>query len=224
MLLIVDKSKGFFEYGPVAFAQLPVLMSLALLSYGLRYLRWFWLLGAEASSTRVDRLMSAFVFERALNLAVVLVLTAIFVADKHMFWLAASLVSLFLISLVVAGLYPEVLRRLSVFCVEKQWMRFSRLFEFLANVLRAYRSWIKPRPMMISLIIEEAACLVTSSAFVHLLDRLNIEMPWFAAFSLYLMAMLVGAASMLPGGIDSSDMTRHMKQQGCRFAREKDVA
>ena len=32
VLLMADKSKGFFEYGHLALAQLPVLMSLALLS------------------------------------------------------------------------------------------------------------------------------------------------------------------------------------------------
>lgn len=48
LLLMADKSKVFFEYGPVALAQLPVLMSLALLSYGLRYKRWYCLLKSRA--------------------------------------------------------------------------------------------------------------------------------------------------------------------------------
>lgn len=80
--------------------------------------------------------MSAFVFERAFDLAVVFVLATIFIADEQMFWLAASFVLMFLVALVVAGLYPEILIRLSIFCVQKQWMRWSRVFEFLANVLR----------------------------------------------------------------------------------------
>lgn len=241
VLLMADKSKGFFVYGPVALAQLPVLMSLALLSYGLRYTRWYCLLkwsgypgpvlsgwwaylsgfaltatpGKVGELLRIryfgrlgvsaDRVMSAFVFERALDLAVVFVLAAMFIADERMFWLAASFVSLFLVALVVAGLYPEILMRLSVFCVQKQWIRSSRLFEFLANVLQGCRAWIKPWPMVISLIIGAAAWLLTSFAFVYLLDRLHIQMPWLAALSTYPMAMLAGASSMLPGGVGSTE-------------------
>jgi len=241
VLLMADKSKGFFEYGPVALAQLPVLISLALLSYGLRYVRWYCLLkwsgypgpvlggwwaylsgfaltatpGKVGELLRIryfgrlgvsaDRVMSAFVFERALDLIVVFALAAIFIADVRMFWLAASFVSLFLVALVVAGLYPEILMRLSVFCVQNQWMKFSRLFEFLAKVLRSCRACIKPWPMVISLTIGAAAWLLTSFAFVYLLNRLDIQMPWLAALSTYPMAMLAGAASMLPGGVGSTE-------------------
>jgi len=113
--------------------------------------------------------------------------------------------ALFLGVLVVAGLYPEIPRRLSGFCVQKQWMRSSRLFEFLAKVLQGCRAWIKAWPMVISLMIGAAAWLLTSFAFVYLLDRLDIQMPWLAAFSTYPMAMLAGAASMLPGGVGSTE-------------------
>lgn len=241
LLLRVDYSKGFFDYGLLALSQLPGLMFCALLSYGLRYLRWYCLLkwsgypgpvlggwwaylsgfaltatpGKVGELLRIryfsrlgvsaDRVMSAFVFERALDLAVVFVLAAMFVADERMFWLAASFVSLFLVALAVAGLYPEILRRLSVFCVQKQWMRSSRLFEFLTNVLQGCRAWIRPWPMVISLMIGVAAWSLTSFAFVYLLDRLDIKMPWLAALSTYPMAMLAGAASMLPGGVGSTE-------------------
>jgi uncharacterized protein (TIRG00374 family) len=241
VLLMADKSKGFFEYSSVALAQLPVLMSLALLSYGLRYVRWYCLLkwsgytgpvlggwwaylsgfaltatpGKVGELLRIryfgrlgvcaDRVMAAFVFERALDLIVVFALAAIFIADTRMFWLAASFVALFLVALVVAGFYPEILMRLSVLCVQKQWMRSSRLFEFLANMLRGCRAWIKPLPMVISLMIGAAAWSLTSLAFVYLLYRLNIQMPWLAALSTYPMAMLAGAASMLPGGVGSTE-------------------
>lgn len=241
VLLMADKSKGFFDYGPVALAQLPVLMFLALLSYGLRYVRWYWLLkwsghpapvligwwaylsgfaltatpGKVGELLRIryfgrlgvtaDRVMSAFVFERALDLAVVFSLAAIFIADVRMFWLAASFVALFLVALIVVGLYPETLRRLSVFCAQKRWMKFSRSFEFLGKVLQGCRAWIKPWPMMISLMLGVAAWSLTAFAFVYLLDRTNIQLPWLAAFSTYPMAMLAGAASMLPGGVGSTE-------------------
>jgi uncharacterized protein (TIRG00374 family) len=241
VLLMADKSKGFFEYGPVAIAQLPALMSLALVTYGLRYLRWYWLLrwsgdhapalsgwwaylsgfaltatpGKVGELLRIryfgrlgvgaDRVMSTFVFERALDLIVVFALAAMFIADIRMFWLATLFVTLFLVALVVAVLYPEKLMRLGVFCLQKQWVRAFRLFEFLAKVLQGCRSWIKPWPIVVGLMIGLAAWSLTSLAFVYLLDHLDIHMPWFAAFSTYPMAMLAGAASMLPGGVGSTE-------------------
>lgn len=241
VLLMADKSKGFFEYGPVALAQLPVLMSLALMSYGLRYVRWYCLLrwsghagpvlsgwwaylsgfaltatpGKVGELLRIryfgrlgvsaDRVMAAFVFERALDLIVVFALATIFIADTRMFWLASSFVSLFLVALVVAGLFPKILMRLSFLCMQKQWMRLTRLFDFLAKVLQGCRAWFRPWPMVFSLMIGGAAWLLTSYAFVYLLDSLDIQMQWLAALSTYPMAMLAGAASMLPGGVGSTE-------------------
>jgi len=46
-----------------------------------------------------------------------------------------------------------------------------------------------------------------SLACVHLLHQLNILLPFQTALSLYPIAMLVGAASMLPGGIGSTEAT-----------------
>jgi uncharacterized protein (TIRG00374 family) len=256
VLLMADKNKGFFEYGFAALEQLPVLMSLALVSYGLRYLRWYWLLrwsgdhvpalsgwwaylsgfaltatpGKVGELLRIryfghlgvgaDRVMSAFVFERALDLIVVFALAAMFIADIRMFWLATLFVALFLVTLVVAGLYPEILMRLGVFCLQKQWVRASRLFEFLAKVLQGCRAWIKPWPMVIGLMIGLAAWSLTSLAFVYLLDRLDIQMPWLAAFATYPMAMIAGAASMLPGGVGSTEaaIVLQMKWHGVETA------
>lgn len=241
MLLVADKNKGFFDYWPTALAQLPVLMSLALLSYGLRYLRWYWLLkwsghpvpalsgwwaylsgfaltatpGKVGELLRIryfgrlgisaDRVMSAFVFERALDLVVVFFLAAMFVPEVHMLWLAFSFVALFLVALVVAGVYPEQLKRFGLYCLQSRRIKFYRFFEFLANVLLGCRSWIRPGPMVIGLFLGGVAWSFTSFAFVYLLDHLNIQMPWVTAFSMYPMAMLVGAASMLPGGVGSTE-------------------
>jgi uncharacterized membrane protein YbhN (UPF0104 family) len=241
MLLIVDKNKGFFEYAALAMYQLPALMSFALLSYFLRYLRWHLLLrlsghpgpffcgwwaylsgyaltatpGKVGELLRIryfhrlgisaDRVTSAFVFERALDLAVVFALASIFIADVSMFWLAATFVSLFLVSLIVAGLYPEILMRMSAFCVQKRWLDLSRVCEFIANILIGCRFWISPVPLLLGLVLGGAAWSVTAFTFVYLLYHLDINMPWLAAFSTYPMAMLAGAASMLPGGVGSTE-------------------
>jgi uncharacterized membrane protein YbhN (UPF0104 family) len=58
--------------------------------------------------------------------------------------------------------------------------------------------------MVFSLMIGGAAWLLTSYAFVYLLNSLDIQMPWLASLATYPMAMLTWAASMLPGGVGST--------------------
>lgn len=241
ILLLADKNKGFFDYANAALAQLPVLMSLALFSLGLRYVRWYWLLrwsgnfcpvlggwwaylsgfaltatpGKVGELLRIryfdrlavsaDRVMSAFVFERALDVIVVFFLAVIFIADMRIFGLAASFASLLLLSLVLAGLNPEKFIRLSCYCLEKKWLRFMRIFDFLANVFVGCRVWIRLGPVVVSLIMGAAAWALNAYSFVYLIDNLDIQLPLLAAFSTYPMSMLAGAASMLPGGVGSTE-------------------
>ena len=47
------------------------------------------------------------------------------------------------------------------------------------------------------------AWLVSSLSFVYLLNQLQIQMPFIQALASYPLAMLAGAASMIPGGVGS---------------------
>jgi uncharacterized protein (TIRG00374 family) len=47
---------------------------------------------------------------------------------------------------------------------------------------------------------------LTSYGFLMLLDYLGLSVPFLAAFAIYPLAMLVGAASMLPGGLGSTEI------------------
>lgn len=241
VLLMADKSKGFFEYGALALTQLTVIIPLSLLSYFLRYLRWYWLLTWSGNSVpflggwwaylsgfaltaspgkvgellriryfsrfgiSAERVISAFVFERSLDLAVVFFFAAMVIPDLQMIWLAFSITVLFLVSLFVAVIHHKKITQLGLYFMQKRWLEMSRFFKFLANVLESCGSWIKLPPMIIGLTIGVAAWSVTSFSFVYLLDQLNIQIPWLDAFSMYPIAMLTGAASMIPGGFGSTE-------------------
>ncbi len=150
ILIRLSKDDGEGRFLSLAFSQLPVLMSLALLSYGLRYARWYWLLkwaGYEVHLLRgwlaylsgfaltatpgkvgeliriryferlgvaADKVMSAFVFERALDILVVFALAVVFIVDLHIFRLVFSFVSFFSIVLFVIFIFSARLNRLNV--------------------------------------------------------------------------------------------------------------
>ncbi len=241
MLLLVDARKGFFEFLPLALAQLPVLMSLALLSYGLRYARWFYLLRSCGShvplwqgwlaylsgfaftatpgkvgelvriryfgrlQVNASRVMSAFVFERALDLVVVLGLASLWIADQQMMGLAAAFVCLVLLVVSMLVLRPAWTGALSAGFAARGWVRLARLFDFMADAFAGCRVWLKPWPLLVSVLCGVCAWSVTAYSFVHLLNALRLDVPWLAAFSAFPLAMLAGAASMLPGGVGSTE-------------------
>jgi uncharacterized protein (TIRG00374 family) len=60
-------------------------------------------------------------------------------------------------------------------------------------------------PLLISFILGFAAWSITAFAFVYLLDALSLNFLWMNSFSIYPLAMLAGAASMLPGGVGSTE-------------------
>lgn len=241
MLLYVDAKKGFWEFLPTALAQLPVLMSLALLSFGLRYVRWFYLLrlsgchvpvwrgwlaylsgfaftatpGKVGELVRIryfgrlqvdaSRVMSAFVFERALDLVVVLGLASLWVADHQMLGLAAAFVGVILLIVCLVVLRPAWTGALGAGLAVRGWLRLARLLQFMAEAFAGCLVWVKPWPLLISVLLGMGAWSFTAYAFVHLLDSLRLDVPWLAAFSGYPLAMLAGAASVMPGGVGSTE-------------------
>jgi len=241
MLLLVDSKKGFFEYLPTAMAELPELIFFALVSFILRYGRWFYLLRLSGSHVPVWRgwlaylsgfaftatpgkvgelvriryfgrlqvkasgVMSAFVFERALDLVVVLGLASLWIADHQMLGLAAVFVCLVLLVVSMLVFRPAWTGALSAGFAARGWFRLARLLHFMADAFAGCRVWFKPWPLLVSVLCGVCAWSVTAYSFVHLLNALRLDVPWLAAFSAYPLAMLAGAASMLPGGVGSTE-------------------
>lgn len=240
-LLIIDAQRGFFEFLSIAFTHLPVLMSLALISYGIRYFRWFLLLRWTGIMTPVwsgwlaylsgfaltatpgkvgellriryfgflgvspSRVMSAFVFERALDLIAVFCLASLFVVDQQMLGLAAIFVVIFLFIVSLIIFRPAWLHSLGLILDAKGWSVLSRLVFFIAQALAGCKIWVKPWPILISFSLGLCAWLVTAYTFVYLIEVMRVEIPAFNAFSIYPLAMLAGAASMIPGGVGSTE-------------------
>jgi len=65
--------------------------------------------------------------------------------------------------------------------------------------------WLKPMDLLVSLTAGTLAWGLTSYAFVLLIEHLGINVPTLLALSIYPVAMLAGAASMIPGGFGSTE-------------------
>lgn len=153
-----------------------------------------------------SRVMSAFVFERALDLVVVFCLAAFWAVDTQMFAVAATFVGTFLIVVGSVMFKPKLLEVLSIAFFDNGWLRSGRLLRFVAQAMAGCSVWLRPVPLLSSLLLGFGAWCITALAFVYLLKTLQLQVPILAAFAAYPLAMLAGAASMLPGGVGSTEV------------------
>jgi uncharacterized protein (TIRG00374 family) len=149
----------------------------------------------------------AFVYERALDLVVVLILSSLIIARPELFVIAMSFVIIFLGLLVLLALNPKLLTYCSSCLKQRSWCRLSNLILTVRDGLTSCRTWLSPLDLLIAFACGFAAWGITSYGFMWLLSDLGISIPPLGAFTIYPLAMLAGAASMLPGGVGSTELT-----------------
>lgn len=164
-------------------------------------IRYFHPMGVPA-----EKVVSAFVLERMLDLLVVLALAAL-AARGHD--LLPSVVMFVLGILCVVALIASQPRRL--LCVSDglrhRGMRAAaRFLEVLAHGFAGARVWLNPTDLLVACTTGLFAWGITAWSFYLLLEYLNLHVPLWEALPLYPLAMLAGVATMLPGGIGSTEI------------------
>jgi len=149
--------------------------------------------------------LSAFVYERVFDLIVVLCLAGIAAANFGVFPVVAVFVVLVLSTVFLLAKYPDRVLRMAGYLERRHLLRLARLTEVFARGFAQTAVWLTPLDLLVSLVAGLLAWGLTAYAFVLLLDQLGLGVPALLAFSLYPVAMLAGAASMLPGGIGSTE-------------------
>ena len=147
--------------------------------------------------------VSAFIYERMLDLVVILILCGFALVTFQGRIQVLSFVIFIVLGIVFMVRNPMLLDRV---------MNMFRLNKFFSDLVTVFKSgvlgielWSKWPDFLISLTLGLVAWTITSFSFVLLLDSLSIEIPILLAISIYPLAMLVGAASMLPGGLGSTE-------------------
>jgi uncharacterized protein (TIRG00374 family) len=149
----------------------------------------------------------AFVYERALDLIVVLVLASLAISRKDLLVIAIIFVLIFIVLLVIVASNSKWLTRVSTVFKGRSWFRLEKIALTIRDGLTSCRSWFTPLDLAVSMGLGLAAWGMTSYAFMWLLNDLAIPISPLAAFTIYPLAMLAGAASMLPGGVGSTELT-----------------
>lgn len=165
-------------------------------------IRYFTKVGVPANIS-----FGAFIYERALDLIVVLFLASLAIGRQDLLLLALSFVIIFLGLIVGITLNPSLLTKLSKFFNQLSWFWLEKPILVVRDGLTSCRFWLTPLDLTVSLICGLTAWTLTSYGFMWLLSDLGVSIQPLEAFTIYPMAMLVGAASMLPGGVGSTELS-----------------
>jgi len=149
----------------------------------------------------------AFIYERALDLIVVLLLASLVISRPDLLILALIFVLIFIVLLVSIALNPRILTKLSTFLSRYSWVRLAGLILVVRDGLSSCRFWCNPLDLIVSIVYGVFAWTLTSYGFMWLLSDLGLSIQPLEAFTIYPLAMLAGAASMLPGGVGSTELT-----------------
>ena len=167
------------------------------------------------------RVIAAMVFERTSDIVVLLAL-ALFLAEAAGFWLASGFAAL---TIAVVLLLVRFARW---WPVPAGWLRRAgrrtpaRLVRVIGQGIVAVRPFFRPLTAVVSLASGLAIYGLHVAAFVHLAYAMNLALPPSAAIGLYPVATLIGAASMLPGGIGTTEVAMVLLLHG--FAVPLDTA
>ncbi len=152
-----------------------------------------------------DLVVSAFVYERACDLVVVLCLAAIAASKFGVFPVVVAFVVVVIATLFLLAKCASRVLHLASYLDRQHLRRLARFIEILARGFARTSVWLTPLDLLVSLLTGLVAWGLTAYAFAMLLERLALGVPTLLAFSLYPVAMLAGAVSMLPGGIGSTE-------------------
>lgn len=152
------------------------------------------------------RIISAFVFERLCDLLAVLALAAFALgAGRHLAF-ATAFVLLFASGIAAFAFNPGWLTWLADALHLRGRTRPAAGVRALRDGLTGCRTWLTAPDVIVSLGTGVLAWLLASLAFVWLLGQLDLPARWPEALATYPLAMLLGAASMLPGGVGSTEV------------------
>lgn len=162
-------------------------------------IRYFSALGVPASHT-----FGTFVFERALDLLVILLLSLAVAMYVPAFGALAAIVLAFVTGLCVLSRLPRLQGRLEtgMAALPGRWMRAAG--ELLTGGLGAMAPYWRPAPTAVGLGLGATAWLLTSVCFLGLCRALGLDLP-LSGLGIYPLAMLVGALSFVPGGIGTTE-------------------
>lgn len=154
-------------------------------------------------------------FERVLDLAAIALLSLLLFADLTIFITASGASVLGLVLLSRSG-DPEWRRRVPLPAIFKGPDHFLRRLPSGYALDRFGSALFRPSPLVLGLVLGLVAWFAEAYGVYVLVTAVKEQIPVLAAAGAYAASILVGAVSMLPGGLGSTEaaMTVLLREQG----------
>jgi len=159
-------------------------------------------------SVPAEPIVACFIFERSCDLVVILLLASLIGAAWLALWQAALFVAA-VMTLVGAGvaisIKTSLWRRIAAWLRRRRWNRTARAVRVFGNGIARTTMFLHPIDLVGALSAGLAIWGLQASGFVYLTSGLGLALPLGGALATYPLAALIGTASMLPGGIGSTE-------------------
>lgn len=149
--------------------------------------------------------VAAFVFERMLDLVVLLMLGSLIADDAPGFAVAVGFVLAVLVAVVIVA-RSVVSRRILCLTLRRHgWRRSARWLRILLFGVSGAAQHLRSSQMVPAFAIGMLAWAIQCYGSAVALNRLGVALPLPVLFAVPAAAMLIGAASMIPGGIGTTE-------------------
>lgn len=164
-------------------------------------LRYFARMGVPPQNS-----LATFVFERASDLLVILLLSLLAAPLFPTLGMMAAIVLTFVGLLFAVARWPAALRSLGLLGQRMPWAWMRRLVALALGAAHELRQCLTLPAMVRSVCSGGVAWGLTSAVFLWICWKLDINLPSGVAWGIYPLAMLVGALSFVPGGVGTTEL------------------
>lgn len=151
------------------------------------------------------RVVSCFIIERSLDLVVLLLLASLIAGQARGLAAAVAFVAFVLVAVIALGRARRLRRWLQHLLRVSGYRRLARWTRVLMFGISATAQFATPRLLVPAAVLGVAAWTIQCLGFALALWALGVALPWRVLFSVPPAAMLIGAASMVPGGIGTTE-------------------
>jgi uncharacterized protein (TIRG00374 family) len=151
----------------------------------------------------VSRTVPVVLAERLVDLLATALLAAAGLATFSMGWEI-----LLVCGVIVGGMIALISSRRLMQAVFSRLNRIPRLARAMPHILEMYEgayTLMRPRPLLISLVLSVPAWFTECLGLYLVLGAFGVHVPLLAATFTYTLATLIGALSMLPGGLGATE-------------------
>jgi uncharacterized protein (TIRG00374 family) len=160
----------------------------------------------ESMGIPPSRTMAVFVFERACDLLVILLLSLLAASVFPTIGLLCLVVLAFVGALFGFAAWPGSARCLAWTASRLRKGLLKSAIDFIGSAIRELQSCLTWRSLAMSTLSGGLAWSLTALVFLGICSALGIHAPLTALFGIYPLAMLIGALSFVPGGVGTTEL------------------